>query len=66
LTAFIENYSIPKKCFFSHKLACVGPKFGKNQGLWRHFGDTMSPGLRGIFRLLKEATFQRNLAIYKL
>ena len=33
--------------------------FGQNQGLWRHFGDTMSPGLVGVFSAPEEGGFAR-------
>ncbi|TKJ32674.1 MAG: hypothetical protein CEE38_22780 [Planctomycetes bacterium B3_Pla] len=29
-------------------------RLGQNQGLWSQNGDTMSPGLCGVFQLLKE------------
>jgi hypothetical protein len=29
---------------------------GQNQGLWSQNGDTMSPGLGGVFRLMKKVT----------
>jgi len=34
---------IQKMSFFSQKVAYVRLKLGQNQGLWRHFSDTMSP-----------------------
>ena len=45
-----------KSAFCSQKVVYVGLNFGQNQGLWRHFRDTMSPGPYGIFGFLKEVT----------
>ena len=50
----LNTIQFQKSVFFSHKLACVGLRFGKNQGLWRHFGDTISPCLGGVLQLVKK------------
>ncbi len=39
---------------------------GENQGLWSQNGDTMSPGLGGVFWLLKEVTFRIILTFYNV
>jgi len=62
----IEDYSIPKKCFFSHKMAYVRLEFGQNQGLWSQNGDTMSQYLGDVLQLVKNEAFQRILAFYNL
>ena len=36
----------------------MGAKFGKNQGLWSQNGDTMSPGLCGVFQLVKKVALR--------
>ncbi len=38
-------------------MTSVRLEFGQNQGLWRHFGDTLSPGLGGVFQLLEEVAW---------
>ncbi len=41
---------------YSKKQTCSRTRFGQNQGLWRHFSDTMFPGLGGVFQFLQELT----------
>ena len=46
------------------KWVSIPVPFGQNQGLWRQNGVKKSPGLRGVFQLLKEVTFWRILTFY--
>ena len=58
----IENYH--EISIFSQKLTFIRTRYRQNQHLWCQNGDKMSPGNQGVFQLLKEVTFRRNLMFY--
>ena len=49
-----EFYYVSEKAIFRPQMTYIRTRFGQNQGLWSQNGDTMSPGLRGAFQLMKK------------
>ena len=45
-----------KKPLWGQKITYIRTPYGQNQGLWRHFRDTVSPCFGDVFRLLKKVT----------
>ena len=50
----------------AQKITYIRTRFGQNQCLWSHFGDTMSPGLGGVFSVHEEGGFSKNSGIVQL
>jgi hypothetical protein len=55
-----------KKSLFGLENNIYRLPLGQNQGLWRHFGDTMSPGLGGVFSAYEEGGFSKDSRILEL
>ena len=58
-TKIVEKYS-----YYREKMTFIRTRYRQNQHLWCQNGVIMSLGNRGVFQLLKEMTFRRNLVFY--
>ena len=58
----LKTITYLKKSFFGYEGGNYRPRLGQNQGLWSQNGDTMSPGLGGVFPLVEKVILRRILA----
>ena len=65
-TRALKTIQVQRIVFFGQKVAYVGLKFEHNQGLWSQNGDTMSPGLGGVFQLMKKGHFRVPVTLSQL
>ncbi|MBL7188925.1 MAG: hypothetical protein ISS70_21575 [Phycisphaerae bacterium] len=62
----LKTIQLRKSAFSCQKAAYMRLKFGQNQGLWRHFGDTMSLGVGGVSSAAEEVDLGKNSDILGL